>query len=166
MGRGIAVLLALSLAANVFLGGFVAGKVFSGRDGHGKSHVALRHHDAMDGLSEMTPAARESLKRAYMTYREGSRDRHEKTLALKSEFAAAIGADQFDRAAIEAIIEKLEAAEASGRSGMARLIVDAAEDLSLEDRKSLAKYLEKRNSRWKHHKGRMKDAGDDDQNKD
>jgi Spy/CpxP family protein refolding chaperone len=162
VGRGIAIVLALSLAANVFLGGYVAGKLAGGHGGRDRHHVFVKHHDAMEGFSDMTPAARESLKSAFMAHRAESRERHRQTRALNAEFTAALGADQFDRAALDAIISKLDAVDLSGRTGMARLIVEAAEGLSAEDRKSLAKYLDKRGSRWKERRGHTKDAKADD----
>lgn len=144
MGRGIAVALALSLAANVFLGGFVAGRI-AGRPHFGEPppDLALRR-GAPDDFADLPPAARDSLKRVFIAHRAEGADLRRKAGALHREFAAALGADVFDRAAAEAIVDRIAAVEVSGRAGMARLLVEAAEGLSAEDRKALARHLERR----------------------
>ena len=154
MGRGIVIALALSLAANVFLGGFVAGRLAGGPNDHGGPHVFMfRHHDGPEEFSDLTPAARESLKRAFIGQRAASREDFRETRKLHEEFVKVLGAEVYDRAAAEALVAKFEAAEISGQAGMARILVEAAEGLPAEDRKSLAKHIERRGGHWKGRRG-------------
>lgn len=153
MGRGIVIALALSLAANVFLGGFVAGRLAGGPHDHDGPHVFMFRHGGLEAFSDLTPAARESLKRAFIEHRAASRGGFRETRKLHEEFVKVLGADVYDRAAADALVAKFEAAENSGRAGMARVLVEAAEGLSAEDRKSLAKHIEKRGGHWKGHRG-------------
>lgn len=156
MGRGIVIALALSLAANVFLGGFVIGKMAGGPHDRGGSHeFAFRHHDGPEGFLDLTPAARESLKRAFETRRAAATQEFSAARELHEEFVKVLGADVYDRAAAEALAAKFEAAENFGRAGMARLIVEAADGLSTEDRKSLAKHIERRGGHWKGRRDRL-----------
>lgn len=153
MGRGIIIALALSLAANVFLGGFVFGRMAGVPHHRGGEHGFSLRHDGHDGLSDLTPAARESLKRAFESRRVASRDDFREARALHEEFVKVLGADVYDREAAQSLAAKFEAAESFGRAGMARLIVEAADGLSPEDRKSLAKHLDHRGKRWKGRRG-------------
>lgn len=144
MGRGIAVALALSLAANVFLGGFVAGKIAGGpRFHHGPPGFDLKRGGHED-FADLPPAARERLKDAFLAHRADGKEMRREARALHEEFVAVLGAEPWDRAAADAVVAKFEAAEIAGRASMARLLVEAADGLSAEDRKALAAHLEKR----------------------
>lgn len=158
MGRGIVIALALSLAANVFLGGFVAGRLAGGPHDHDGPHVFMFRHGGPEEFSDLTPAARESLKRAFIEHRAASREDFREARKLHEEFVKVLGADVYDRAAADALVAKFEAAETAGRAGMARILVEAAEGLSAEDRKSLANHLEKRGGHWKGYRGRHPDG--------
>lgn len=148
MGRGIVIALALSLAANVFLGGFVAGRMAGGPHHRDGAPAFSMRRDGPDGFSDLTPAARDSLRRAFKARRAASREQFRAARELHEEFVDILGADVYDRAAAEALAAKFEAADNFGRAGMARLIVDAADGLSMEDRKSLAEHIDRRGGHW------------------
>ena len=161
MGRGIVVALALSLAANVFLGGFVAGKFAGGHSGHDHMRAFSFRHGSPEEFEDLTPAARESLKRAFVARRAEGGDHFREARDLHDEFVRVLSADVFDRAAADAIVAKLDAVERSGRAGMAKMIVDTAEGLSADDRKSLARHLDRRShGRWKGGHGRRNGGND------
>lgn len=167
MGRGIIIALALSLAANVFLGGYVAGRL---TEGAGERRVEKKwRHDNERRFDDLTPAARESLRRAYLEHRTRSADERETIRALQKELAAVLSAETYDRAAAEAVALKFEQTEQSSRSGTARLFIDAAEGLSVEDRRALARHLENRGRERDHdgrHRRRGGDRSDNDSRKD
>jgi len=144
VGRGIAVALALSLATNVFLGGYVAGKIA----GVPRLHHGPPGFDMSRGghgeFSDLPPSARESLKEAFLAHRADGAVMRREARALHEELIAVLIAEPWDRAAADAVVAKFEAAEIAGRAGMAKLLVEAADGLSAEDRKALAKHLEKR----------------------
>ncbi len=149
MGRGIVIALALSLAANVFIGGFVFGQMAGGPLDRGGLHGFAMRHGGPEGFSDLTPAARESLKRAFEARRAASKEEFRAVRALHEEFVKVLGAEVYDRAAAEALAAKFEAAESLGRAGIARIVIEAAEGLPAEDRKSLAAHIERRGERWK-----------------
>ena len=107
----------------------------------------------------MTPAARDSLKRAFEAHRAASREQFSKSRELHEEFVKILSADVYDRAAAEALAAKFEAADNFGRAGMARLIVEAADGLPAADRKSLAEHIDRRGERWKDRRGRRGEKG-------
>jgi Spy/CpxP family protein refolding chaperone len=150
MGRTVTILLALSLAANVFLGGFVAGRIAGpnlpgferpGGERHGHGRV-----DVYADLERLPPAARDRLKalirenrgRFAETFREGR--------ALHQEFIAVLTADPFDRAAAEAVAARIEAFQRERRPSMPRLVIETMDGLSLDDRRALAALVERRMS--------------------
>lgn len=149
MGRGVIIALALSLAANVFLGGFLAGRIAGGPGFHHAHHGPEFRRHAMEEFADLPPAARESLKRAFIAHRREAGDMRKEALALHKEFVSVIGAETFDRPAAEAVIAKIEAVEQRGAAGMARLVVEAAAGLSPEDRRALAEHFDRRERGWR-----------------
>jgi Spy/CpxP family protein refolding chaperone len=145
VNKGLVIALALSLGANVFLGGYVAGK-FAGGD-----HARERHDRGLHGprgdFEDLTPAARAALRRAFKEHRAESGDDMAASRALHDEFIAVLTAETFDRAAADAIAARFAALDISFRGDMARIMIEAADELSLEDRKALARHLEKRKRR-------------------
>jgi uncharacterized membrane protein len=150
MGRTVTILLALSLAANVFLGGFIAGRIAgpslpgferpdSGRDGHGP-----QRGDPHAEFERLPPAAREKLRSVFRQNRENFAMTVREGRALHQEFVSVLTAETFDRAAAEAVAAKIEAFERERRPSMPRLIIAAMDGLSVEDRRALAEVVERR----------------------
>lgn len=147
MGRTIGVLLAVSLAANVFLGGFVAGRIAGpklpgfdhARDGEGRDHARGRHD-----FDDLPPAVREKMKAAFKDKREEFAQTFREGRALRDEFVSTLTAETFDRAAAEAAAAKIEAFEEKRRRSMPRLVIDMMDGLSAEDRRALAALVERR----------------------
>ena len=150
MGRTIGVLLALSLAANVFLGGFVAGRIagpkLAGFDRHhdGSPGGGPKRGDPYAELDELPPAAREKLKALFRQNRESFVATFRDGRALHREFVSVLTAETFDRAAAEAVAAKLEAFDRERRRSTPRLIIEAMDGLSVEDRRALAAIVERR----------------------
>jgi uncharacterized membrane protein len=63
---------------------------------------------------------------------------------LRSEFFAALAADPWDRSNAEEALAALQAAEGAQHAALGRLLIDAFEGLSPEDRKALAEANRKR----------------------
>jgi uncharacterized membrane protein len=162
VGRGIIVALAVSLAVNVLLGGFIAGQMAAGPEAaEPRRHFELWRH-GHDDFSDLPPTVRENLKRAFLASREKGGAVREEARALHQKFVAVISADVWDRSAADAVAADYEALEASTRAGIARLIVEAADGLSAEDRRALARHFERRGERgWRKHHIRFDDGEDD-----
>ena len=149
MGRTVTILLALSLAANVFLGGFVAGRIagpkLPGFDRHGGPPDGGRHRgDPFAEFDDLPPAAREKLKTLFRQNRESFVAAVRDGRALHREFVSVLTAETFDRAAAEAVAAKIEAFDRERRQTMPRLIIEAMDGLPVEDRRALAVIVERR----------------------
>jgi uncharacterized membrane protein len=141
VNKGLVIALGLSLAANVFFGGFLAGRLAGG--GHHRG-APFFDHGAHGEFGDLTPAAREALRREFEERRESGAEARREVRKAHKELIAALKAETFDRAAADKIADRMEAADASFRSGMARLVIEAAEGLSREDREALARHLDMR----------------------
>lgn len=154
MSRVVWAALALSLAANVFLGGFVIGRLAgSDHHGHGRGpHRMMMFHD-LDALSETERAAfRAAFKSRRATFGESFAEMRK----ARDNFALALAAEPFDRVRAVAALEALQAAQREHEAKFGTLIIDAFEDLSPESRKAL---IEARDARRHHRRGR-RDPGE------
>jgi len=141
VNKGLVIALGLSLAANVFFGGFLVGRLV-GVGHHGGPRLFERA--AHGHFGDLTPAAREALRREFEERRESGADARREMRKAHQELTAALKAETFDRAAADRIADRLEAADRSFRSGMARLVIEAADGLAREDREALARHLDRR----------------------
>lgn len=128
-------LLALSLAANVFLGGFVAGRLVGPQGFHHRGH---RGAEATFEARALSPEGREIVRAAFKEQREALFGSARESRKRRDAVAAALAADPFDRAGVEAAVAAFRETDAEHRRAIAKTLIDAAEKLSVEDRKSLA----------------------------
>ncbi len=146
MGRGLIVALLLaSLAANVFLGGFVAGRLL------GASQIEEARPDEIAGPpprggrggpfpgdpSKLPPEVREVFRDAFIVNRAGLRSNRRAVLDARRDLAEILSADEWDRAAVEAAMARVRAAHDAEAAGQSKLMIDALEKLSVEERKAL-----------------------------
>jgi uncharacterized membrane protein len=97
--------LAVSLALNVAVVGMVAGAML--RDGPpGRPGVAPRDISFGPYLAVMTPPERAALRAAFVARAPGFRDARLEMRADMVQVAAALRAEPFDRAAVEAALER------------------------------------------------------------
>lgn len=146
MNKGLIVALALSLGANVFLGGFVAGRL-AGPRMHGAPFGSGVIDTAPAEFAQMSAEARREFRRVFAEERRAIRDDWRAGAEIRREFVEALGADAFDRAAAEAAADKLAAFEGERRAKAGRVLVDVAAKLSPEDRKAFAAALAARQER-------------------
>ncbi len=138
MNRALIIVLALSLAANVFLGGFVVGRLAGGHP-----HIRFGHAPHAAGpmmfpdLDVLSPEGREAFRDVFAARREALRERHRDLNERRAAFAKTLAADPWDRAKAEAALVELQAAADEQETAFATLIIDAFEKLSAEDRKAL-----------------------------
>ncbi len=150
MGRTVTILLALSLAANVFLGGFVAGRIagpnlpgFDRHDGARPSHGS-RYGDRHAEFDALPPAVRDRLKTLFRENRASFASAFRDGRELHREFIGVLTAETFDRAAAEAVAAKIDAFERQRRPSMPRLVIEAVDGLSVDDRRAFAEIVERR----------------------
>lgn len=149
MGRGLIVLLILSLAVNVFAVGFISGRVISGgnqppppqiQTGGANLQGPMRLMRFAETLpSDLRVAFREKIRAQLPVVREEQRD----VRRLRGELANQIAEDEWDRAAVEAIAIEIAEAETRQRAALYTAFIDAFETLPAEERKRFIE-LEKR----------------------
>ncbi len=162
MGRGLTILLIISLAANVFLGGFIAGRLIGGPPHHPQMMPLpgeLGGRGAFRELGALTPDEREAFRAVFKTKRDDIRKEIHEALALRKAFGDALAADPWDRAEAEKALAELSAAEGARLTALSTLLIDAFEDLPADKRKALIEEATKRGEeawrpRGKHRRGR------------
>lgn len=151
--RMLPILLAVSLAANVFLGGFVAGRLLGDPPHHRLAimreggHAPIPFFGAADALS---PEGRRVFHDTFSGKRRDMRAAFVETQRLRQALAEALAAEPFDRARAEAALTAVQSSDAANQRAVVALVLDAAERLSPEDRKALASAHERR------HEGRRR----------
>lgn len=160
MNRGLAIALFASLAVNIFLGGFVAGRLAGGHPHAGFGHRPPHEAGLMmfPDLDVLSPAGRESFREIFAARHQTLRERHRDLSRRRAAFTAALAADPWDRAKAEAALAELKAATDEQETAFASLIIDAFEGLSTEDRKALVEAASRQGG-WRHRKGKRLRAG-------
>lgn len=152
MNRGLTVALLLSLAVNIFLGGYVAGRFVGGPSGGGFTHpprdAGMMMSPHLDALS---PEGREAFRKVFEARHDALRERHRLLNERRAAFAAALAADPWDRAKAETALADLKAATDEQESAFATLVIDAFENLSAADRRALAEAVV-RGGHWRRHR--------------
>ena len=167
MGRGLIAVLALSLAANVFLGGFVVGRLVGAptqsaeqtgardgrtyedgvRDKGGKVKRKLNPRGEFGpdagaalffGLRNAPPGVRETFREVFIANAADMRERRREIFEARDGLRDVLTAPDWDRAAAEAAIAKLMAAEQARRDTQNAAVLEAFSKLSDEDRKALS----------------------------
>ncbi|MEO1015305.1 MAG: periplasmic heavy metal sensor [Pseudomonadota bacterium] len=146
MGRAVTIALAASLAANVFLGGYVTGRLTSGSTD--KGHIVGPPNMGAPGpgrppsrmLGEalfLSDSARAAIREAAGPRWEGFRRSREQSLALRREVRDALSAENFDREAAQTALEALWAFHASREQERTDFLLSVFETLPPEERKAV-----------------------------
>jgi uncharacterized membrane protein len=144
--RALPIILLISLALNVFLGGFVAGR-YLGRPHHGSGFergFGPRGGPGSADLEALSPEGREVFRAAFHERRTQLDRSRLEARQLRKAFYDTLAADPFDRVRADAALDALAAAESETHVALMRELVSATEKLSPEDRKALAAAREKR----------------------
>lgn len=155
-------LLLASLALNLL---FVAGAATAAWrfHHHGGKHGGP-HGGGLKGFVRQLPDDRRRELGADMkAARESLRPTRDEIRSAWNKVNVVIGTDPFDRAAAEAAIAELTAAEARFKSGLSKVLLDTAAKLTSEERKMYQAWREARQKRrdaWR--EKRKKDREDDD----
>ena len=144
MNKTLMIVLAASLAVNVFLAGHVSGKLISG------NHAASEHRPPprggrggpeglsfMRNLDVLTPEVREEFRRSVREGLPAMRRNFEQTSRAHQELAQALKSDPWDRALAEEKLMAVHEVQNRQRTMFTGSFFDALETLSLEDRIAL-----------------------------
>lgn len=144
--RYLFVALAVSLAANVFLFGFAAGR-FVGAGGPDKpKDMAFigRPGDLLGASIAMSPTAREAVREAARgRFREIRRDRAEGA-RRRAKVREVLESDPFDRQQAEEALRALSAFAVAREEARLSLMLDVFEKLPVEERRALLEASEQR----------------------
>jgi len=164
MGRGLMIALALSLGANVFLGGFVAGRLLN------RPPPIMPPPPSAAGLAlpgelfgrhaDLSPETRKIIRGAYASRREAFRESRADAKRLRNAFSRALAADPWDRADAEAALAEWRAFESMRRTETAMLMIDIFEKLPADERAAVtARARERHGAQRRDH--RWQDRGDE-----
>jgi uncharacterized membrane protein len=145
-GRRLRILLALSLAANLFLGGlFIGGGLLRGERGErGSRHAAFAR-----ALEQLDPADAEALRTLMRTRGEQAEPRVQALRAARREVQALMARPDYDPAAVRAALTRVRIEETALRDNLDRDLVDFAARLDPEERAAITPLLRKGGRGWK-----------------
>jgi uncharacterized membrane protein len=132
MSNRWAVVLFTSLAINLFVGGvFVSHWVYHGRD------VARSHAFGLRGVSRhMDEETRRTMRRMWSVHEDEMRPLLEAMREARENAVEAIGAELFDKAALEEALAATLATSTASQEAFHAAVVDAAEELTPKQRRS------------------------------
>lgn len=161
MNRVLAAALALSVAANVFLGGFLAGRYFGAGAKPEFAGVARGAGPLGYDLHVLGPDEKTAFQDRFRANRAELRAQMHEVRNARRAFSEALAAEQWDRRRVEAALAALHAAEGSQRGAFGALVIDAFEALSAEDRRALVRaQMERRHRHWGRRPAREEGAPD------
>jgi len=142
MRSTLMVLLALSVAANVFLGGFVAGRMLGGPPHHrppigapqGPHGMGPQRPPLIVAAESLSPEGRKIFRETFEAQGERLRKDFETSRDLRRAFAEAVASEPFNRTKAEDALAALQASESESHRAAATLVIDAAEKMSPADR--------------------------------
>lgn len=154
MGRGLMIALAASLACNVFLGGFVAGRLL-GKPPHGpppeRGMIEMRGMMGAPGI--LSEEGREVFAAVFAERRDALRQSRRAAREARRAMAESLNKQPWDQAAVDQAIAAFHQAQDDHRTMQTDLFVEAYQKLSAEDRKALTEHQSRRRGR----RGRFKD---------
>ena len=155
MGRGLTILLVISLVVN----GFLAATVIFGAKHH--AHLVplpgdLSARGAFHDLEALTPEERDAFRAVFKQKRGDIRKTVHGVMSLRTAFGEALAADPWDRARVEKALGDLTAAEGARQTAVSMLLIDAFETLPAEKRKALVEEASKHPGDWRSHRDRRR----------
>lgn len=141
MGRGLIVILVASLAANIFLGGFVVGRLVNepaDKAVHSADARVERRGGPDRNLEALSPEGREAFRAVFENRREMRAAGREEREALQQNLRAAMVADPFDRNQVEEAMAALADVRNKRHLHQNENLLDALEKMSVADRQIIA----------------------------
>lgn len=152
MNRSLIIVLAGSLALNVFAGGFILGRALAPQP----EPPILAEARTMRGLdnpfrimrsAEALPVeSRMMFREAFRTQLPELRERHREMRRLRLEFATLLQAEEWDRDAVAAKLEEINAAQNRQRDAFKAAYIDAFGKLTAGERRLLIEAARSRRS--------------------
>lgn len=128
-----------SVALNIALVGFMAGRLAGGAPPFGMRHGHFGPSSRM--LEGASPATRDLLREAFASRQDALRTPREAVRARRKALLDAVVAEPFDRARTLAAFEAFQAADAELRGAHAGVVIDVMAKLPLTERRALIEAL-------------------------
>ncbi|MEO1135187.1 MAG: periplasmic heavy metal sensor [Pseudomonadota bacterium] len=167
MGRGLIILLVVSLGLNVFAVGHLSGRMIANpgpaasieapgpRGGFQDPFRLMRNADVL------SPESREAFRASFREQLPSLRAEHRQMRELRRELGVLMSADAWDAAAVDAKLQEIRAAQNRQHDAFNTAFMNAFEKLSAEDRKRLIEAAGQRRhdrrGRWRERRERMYD---------
>lgn len=157
--RRLRLLLIASVAVNLLVIGAIVGTALTWKR-HGWRHGGLRGEDfGLMALTRSMPAERrDPIRKALRQERAKLRPLWDDVGAARLEAAGVLGAEPFDRARLKDAIGKIAEAEGKLKAAGVETFLDAAEQLTSEERKELSDRWRKRAERHASRRARDRSA--------
>ena len=145
MGRGLIILLFVSLAINVLIGGFMGG-VFVERAVRGAPEEFAPPPDAPmpprgggfeRSLEVLTPESRRLVRRAFLENRTVIRERRRAVQEAREDMVFAFAEEEWDRERLEQAMSAVAAAEAAMKQAQFDIMLTALEALPPAERRAV-----------------------------
>jgi len=139
VGRGLMIVLAASLACNVFLGGFVAGRMI-GKPPPGPPRGELEMERIFGASEVLSEEGRKAFRGVFFESRDALRESRRKVREARRSMSESLNTQPWDDEAIDQAIADFHAAQDAHRTVQTALFVEAFKVLSIEDRKALMEH--------------------------
>ena len=141
MGRGLIIVLVISLALNVFAVGFYSGRVISG-DGpppHKMDKPGRPDHPMalLSFARELPPEIRREFRGKIREQLPSLRENHGEVVKIRMELANLLSEEEYDRDAVAAKFVEMNAIQDSQRAAFNEAFLDALETLPPEERRRM-----------------------------
>lgn len=167
MGRGLMILLVVSLGLNIFALGHFSGRLLAGDKPPSREHIMHGHHGkfgdpfhVMGYADELSPELRQRFRAEIKKELPSLREHHDQMKELRRELGDLMSADEWDGEAIAAKLDEIGALQDSQRRAFNRAFMSAFEALPAEQRKLLIETAKER--RAERRRIRKLRYGDDD----
>ncbi|WP_417459444.1 periplasmic heavy metal sensor [Kordiimonas sp.] len=149
--------LAVSVAANLFVGGYLLGKELAPERHHkGKSHYSKDIFSMRKLAGYLPDEKREELRALMSDHRKGLRENFRAVRDIEERVRAILMAETVDKDALKSALDELEAKTRSLHGPLRGILLDIVADLDFETRQKLGQDIYQRRMKW-----RMKRGEDD-----
>ena len=151
MGRGLIVLLVVSLGLNIFALGHFSGRLIAGNKPPSREHIERGHRGkfsdpfhVMRYADELSPELRQRFRAEIKNELPSLREHHSEMRQLRRELGALMSADEWDGDAVAAKLNEISETQDRQRDAFNRAFMSAFETLPADQRKLLIDTANKR----------------------